>query len=441
MKEIKKTVFTILALGLLFSSCKKEEDPMMDPNPEATTQSFTVTIENNQMAYDYFETGVFNTPIGASEPGGAGPGNAYEFTVHAGPGSKLSFATMFVGSNDLFFAPNGNGIDLFDGNSPITGDVTSQIKLWDAGTEVNQEPGMGSDQPMNQGGANTGAAENGTVREISNVMDGFTYPSVANTIQVTLSEGGNVNEIVVKIENLAGSTTPIAPGVWVIHSNPNPLFTENSADMGNGLEALAEDGNPANLAMYTASKTGLNTPFAPGVWALHASGNPMFTVGNSATAGLEKLAEDGDPSMMMMGLSGNSLVSQTAVFNTPMGASSPAPIFPGGKYTFTFTANEGDYLSFGTMFIQSNDLFYGTPEGGINLWNGNSPISGEITNQLVLWDAGTEVNEFPGVGLNQAPRQSGANTGANENGNVMEVNDGYSYMPTMDNIKVTIMKN
>lgn len=445
MKPKQLLVGMLVGTTVLFS-CSKDEDaptpivPTPTPNP-VTMQSFTVTIENNQTPYDYFSSGVFNTPTGATMPSGAGPGNSYQFTVNAGPGSKLSFATMFVGSNDLFFAPNGNGISLFSGNTPVTGDVTSQISLWDAGTEVNQMPGSGSNQPANQSGPNTGMAENGTVRNITNVMDGYTYPTVASTIKVTLTTGSNVNEFIVNIENLVGSTTPIAPGVWVVHTATNPLFVENSVDLGNGLEALAEDGDPSILGSFTSSKSGLNTPFAPGVWAIHSAGNPMFSTGTNATAGLEKLAEDGDPSMIFTELSSNTIVSQTAVFNTPDGASAPGALTFGGKYIFTFTANQGDYLSLGTMFIQSNDLFYSFGQGGLNLWNGNFPISGDVTAQLDLWDSGTEVNEYPGVGLNQAPRQVAANTGINEGGTVNIVNDGFIYLSNTSNIKVTISLN
>ena len=64
--------------------------------------------------------------------------------------------------------------------------------------------------------------------------------------------------------------------------------------------------------------------------------------------------------------------------------------------------------------------------------------SGDITNQLELWDAGTEVNEEPGVGLNQAPRQGGPDTGETENGTVRIVDDIYTYPSLSDVIKVTV---
>jgi hypothetical protein len=54
---------------------------------------------------------------------------------------------MMMGqSNDWFYAPAESGIDLFENGRGISGDITSQMVLWDAGTEVDQEPGIGSDQ-------------------------------------------------------------------------------------------------------------------------------------------------------------------------------------------------------------------------------------------------------------------------------------------------------
>lgn len=56
----------------------------------------------------------------------------------------------------------------------------------------------------------------------------------------------------------------------------------------------------------------------------------------------------------------------------------------------------------------------------------------------MLWDAGTEVNEEPGVGPNQAPRQPAPNTGPSEHGVVRPVRDGYTYPATAEVIRVTI---
>lgn len=75
------------------------------------------------------------------------------FMVTASPGDRLQFATMFVQSNDLFFAPRDGGIALFDtGGRAMHGKVTTRVALFDAGTEVNQPPGSGRDQAPRQAG-------------------------------------------------------------------------------------------------------------------------------------------------------------------------------------------------------------------------------------------------------------------------------------------------
>jgi hypothetical protein len=117
-----------------------------------------------------------------------GGGAAYQFKVTAKPGERLTIATMLGPSNDLFYAPTEEGITLFDSNGkPIVGDITSQILLWDAGTEVNEEPGLGPNQPAFQAAPNTGPAEHGVVRPISEVKDGFHYPTVAEVLRVTIT--------------------------------------------------------------------------------------------------------------------------------------------------------------------------------------------------------------------------------------------------------------
>lgn len=64
------------------------------------------------------------------------------FIVTASPGDRLQFATMFVQSNDLFFAPSDGGIALFDaGGRAMRGNLTSRVALFDAGTEINQAQG------------------------------------------------------------------------------------------------------------------------------------------------------------------------------------------------------------------------------------------------------------------------------------------------------------
>ncbi len=72
------------------------------------------------------------------------------------------------------------GIALWNGIYPTYGDVTSQIKLWDDGTEVNEYPGAGNHQPARGAG---GMEES---KKIMVVNDGFVYTSSSNLIKVTI---------------------------------------------------------------------------------------------------------------------------------------------------------------------------------------------------------------------------------------------------------------
>lgn len=190
-----------------------------------------------------------------------------------------------------------------------------------------------------------------------------------------------------------------------------------------------------------SSDAGVTTPLAPGVWALVESGmpNPLFTAyAADAGSGLEALAEDGDPSMLAASLEGMTGVIAYGVFNTPDGADGPGPLFPGGSYSFTVDAKPGSRLYFATMFVQSNDWFF-SPGRGMDLFGDDGmAMKGDMTGRVELWDAGTEQDEEIGTGPNQAPRQSGPDTGADEMGVVYVIVTGGMYPPPSEMVRVTI---
>lgn len=308
---------------------------------------------------------IFNTPVGDSEPGPATPGKKFTFTITAKPGDHLSFATMFGQSNDAFYAPADTGIPLFIGNKPVSGDMTAKVMLWDAGTEVNQMPGEGADQAPRQAAPNTGQSESAPIQLISE-RDTFSY---GQSIQLTITP---VQAFEVTLEAPEDAASPLSPGIFIVHADGMPLFTQMTKDRGLGLEHIAEDGDPMMAA---------------------------------------------------------EMIPGAMVFNTPVGDSEPGPATPGKKFTFTITAKPGDHLSFATMFGQSNDSFYAPMDTGIPLFVGNEPVSGDMTAKVMLWDAGTEVNQMPGEGADQAPRQAEANTGAQESETIQltSVRDGFNY--------------
>ena len=133
--------------------------------------------------------GVFNTPVGAMAAGPIRPGDSFEFTLTAMPGMKLFMTQMFGQSNDWFYAPDGKGIALFDAKGkPINDDVTDMFILWDAGTEKDEEIGIGANKGPRQKGANTGENENGVVHR---VKDARWQGKNADYFRVTITpEGG-----------------------------------------------------------------------------------------------------------------------------------------------------------------------------------------------------------------------------------------------------------
>ena len=359
-----------------------------------------------------------NDPMGAV-PGAPpiAPGGAFEFVVGADPGDSLSFASMFVPSNDLFFAPDSEGIPLFNSSgNPVSGDVTSEMELWDAGTEPNGQPGFGPDQAPAQDGPDQGADESGVVRRIGNVDDGYSYPAVADSIRVTVTPV-DPQPFTVRIENVASTDTYgsdastggavwLTPGAYGTHTGPTPILTEGE-EASPGLEAIAEAGIPTGFP----DEPGLVSEL--GV-ASNVTRSGAFTPADTVT----------DP-------------------NDPMGEVPGAPpIAPGGAFEFTVEAFPGEKLSFASMFVPSNDLFFAPESGGVSLFDANgNPISGDVTSEIELWDAGTEPNGQPGFGSDQAPAQGSPDQGAEEGGVVRrigDVDDGYSYPAVADAIEVTV---
>lgn len=179
--------------------------------------------------------------------------------------------------------------------------------------------------------------------------------------------------------------------------------------------------------------------FSPGTAVIHTENAPVFTSGQKDRGkGLEAQAEDGDPSKLAQSLKGAKGIKSVAVYNTPVGAKGPGPITPGTAYETTTSAVPGDKLTITLMMGQSNDWFYAPAESGIELFKNGKAISGDISSQIILWNAGTEVDQEPGIGADQGPRQNGPNTGAAENGVVSKVQDGKAYAQAYKVLRVTI---
>jgi hypothetical protein len=323
------------------------------------------------------------------------------------------------------------GIPLYVDGHKMTGDVTHYVALWDAGTEGDEAMGAGANQGPRQSGPDTGPDDPmNYVRQVLSPQ----IPAAGEMVRVTLRDAGG-SAFVLRIENVSGGSTfpsPLAPGVGVVHTAPAPLFINGKPDFGMGLEALAEDGDPAPLAAALATDTGVSSPLSPVAYTVHDSPDPIFTTGGHASSGLERLAEDGNSPALVAVLPGDARVAAVG-----RGAAGAGPIVPPhGNFSFTITASRGDLLSLATMLGQSNDWFFSMQNQPLFDARGE-PISGDFTHVVHLYDAGTEVNEPVGFGANQAPRQPGPNVGPIQGG-VVTLVTSLPYAAASRTVHVTI---
>ena len=217
--------------------------------------------------------------------------------------------------------------------------------------------------------------------------------------------------------------------------------------------------NIAPTEFYSpGSSTGGAIWITPGAYAVHSGENPVYTAGEAASIGLEALAEAGPPTGfegepgLVDELDGAMGVASVGAYtpddtvadpNDPMGEVPDAPpIAPGGAFEFEIEAEPGQRLSFASMFVPSNDVFFSPGPDGIALFEDGSPVEGAVTDSVGLWDAGTEPNtEPPGTGPDQAPAQESPDQGADEEGVVRRldaVDDGFDYPDAGDAIQVTV---
>ena len=187
------------------------------------------------------------------------------------------------------------------------------------------------------------------------------------------------------------------------------------------------------LVENISQSTTLSSALSPLVWSLSPQAGALLKEDQTASPEFEKLAEDGAPEAL----------ADRADVDTIKGHLS-GPIAPGSQMSFRFKAKPGMRLSFAGMLVETNDIFVALQSESMTLFDAdNEPIApGPLT--LALWDAGTEVNQAPGQGADQAPRQALANTGSSENSVIKhldEINDGFSYPEAGQLLRVTLQHN
>ena len=420
------------AAGLAAAGTACTDDVPAEPGPDGnvlpTPRTFGVRLENVG-PWTVLKSGLASTKVVPS-PGPLGPGEAWDVTFTAGRGQRFSFAAMFGESNDWFFGPGPEGIALYDdASNPVTGDVTAQVGLWNAGTEIDQEPAVGDSTGPRQAAPDAGAPDpDGTVRPVPVLAPltaggTFTRPATEQMIRVTVTPGAN-RQFTVRIQNVSTATTlvtsagardvHISPAVWAVHAAPGPLFTPGLADRAQGLELVAESGRGTSLSTVLGVLSGASTPISPLVWATHRASTPLYELGEADPGlGLERLAESGNPQLLAAAMAaGRSGLVASGVIDTPVGAAMPGAARPGLAFEGELVAVPGDRLSFATMFGMSNDWFFATDPDGVELFTpGGEPVAGDVTHMVGLYDAGTELDEELAIGPGTGPQQATPDSG------------------------------
>lgn len=309
---------------------------------------------------------------------------------------------MYGNSNDLFFAPANPGIKLYqDNGDPVTGNVSSQIRLWDNGTRVNETPGPSVNHP--------GTVEN----PIKNVAEIALSVPASQLLKAELTHDGGT-KFTLKITNTSGGTaneTPVSAGVWAVsHISGNtlvkedPIFTPGKLS-ANGLTDLAETGKTTNLEQYLTGITGPNSPFSPVLVVVYSGNdNPIFKTGeNDRGQGLKELSQQGNADVLAAFLKTQSGIKEVYVLKDPATTVLQPRINGnnGGKASQSISARKGDRIALATMYGQSNDWFVASVNNGVD-----GSTRGDISSIMGLFDSGTLQSSFPGAHIGSQPAQA-----------------------------------
>ena len=401
--RFRAALSAVVLAGLVFTSCSKDDD--MKPS---TGSMRTLTVENIVTPKLFVESGSFKN-MGESPI--IQPGQSVSFKFKAGKGQALMFTTMYGKSKDWFFASQQPGIKLFNAQGKaITGDVSSQIKLWDNGTKNDK----------------TGANESNPIMEVKGV-------DASKLLNVMLSYEEPTSEFTLTIKNTSagtGNETPFSPGIWAVSTfdgnkllAEKPFFTPGEKSNPE-MTDIAQMGKIDKLKMKVEANTGIITGISPVLVVVYqGEKNPIYELGkNDPGMGLKDLAQKGNASKLQESLKKMKGVKGIYIAGT-------APVGPGQKVMTQYKAGDGDKLAFVTMFGFSNDWFYANEQAL------SAKLSGDITNKTALFDSGTGVDQYPGAGNRQALF---GGTPQAENKPISKVGTTFPVPPVNKVLKITI---
>ncbi len=328
-----------------------------------------------------------------------------------------NFENLDGSSNDDILQGNGddNVLSGNDGNDALTGGGGNDTLNGGAGDDV-LAGGGGTDSIDGGEGIDTNSFQGIGLGVTSTINDDGTGTSVY----------GMVNETFSGIENLTGSDND---DTLTGNAGDNLLAGGAGNDVirgGAGNDVIRGDaiGDGEAITVSVTNTAGEGGTFVTPVWfGFHDGANfDLFTAGEAASLGLERLAEDG----VVTGVAAefNQQVGDNGVDATilGLGEGAPGPIDPGETASFTINVNPDQvgrgFFTWATMIIASNDAFLASPDNALedSIFDENGNFIGPLTIERFgsdVLDAGTEVNtELDAAFLNQ----TGPNTGETENG-------------------------
>ncbi len=156
----------------------------------------------------------------------------------------------------------------------------------------------------------------------------------------------------------------------------------------------------------TVSNATNNQPLAPVGVALHEAGYSAWQIGTAASAGLEFLAEGGNPAMFLdEAQAAPQFLTQTT---------GTAPIGGGGSETLSISVTNAVnlHLTLAAMLVHTNDAYTGVTNMPIDL-----TVNESLTFYTAVYDAGTEADDeraVPGPDVGGEGFNAARNDGANE---------------------------
>ncbi len=336
--------------------------------------------------------------------------------------------------NDQLFGDGGdNVLTGNDGNDLLSGRGGADTLDGGDGDDILQGGG-GNDVLDGGDGIDTADFRDINVNAESPEGAGVTADLSAGEAGYTAPSGAAITDQISNVENLTGS------------ENNDNLTGDDGANViaggagddvingGAGDDVLRGDalGTGEAITVTVENLLGEGGTFLTPLWfGFHDGANfDLFTEGEAASLGLERIAEDG--SVEGIAAEFSQQAGENGVDATIIGGSgAPGPIDPGETARFSLNVDpnavgEG-FFTWATMVIPSNDAFLSVPDNALSdpifdeYGDFIGPLVIERTGSDVL-DAGTEVNnEEDAAFLNQTARD----TGLDENG-VVGAHEGFN---------------